>query len=67
MVIAEVIFLILGGIFSFCGGFFEWRFFVNNGKFKSMQKLFGYNGARIFYMVIGVFIVVMSVIILIRS
>ncbi|MBR4320005.1 MAG: immunity 17 family protein [Oscillospiraceae bacterium] len=54
------IFMILGGVFSFCGGYFGWSFFVNNYKFKGFQKLFGEQGARNFYMILGVFIIIVG-------
>ena len=44
--IATKILMILGGVFSFCGGYFGWGFFVNNYKFKGFQKLFGEKGAH---------------------
>ena len=58
--IGPKLFMILGGIFSFCGGFFGWGFFVNSYKFKGFQKLFGEQGARIFYMILGVFIILVG-------
>ena len=58
--IATKIIMILGGVFSFCGGYFGWEFFVNNYKFKGFQKLFGEKGARIFYMILGVFIFIVG-------
>lgn len=56
------IFAILGGLFSFCGGFFGWGFFVNNYKFRGFAKLFGEDGARKFYMVLGVILIVLGII-----
>ena len=53
---------ILAGVFSFCGGYFGWGFFVNNYKFKGFQKIFGEHGARIFYMILGIVIIVLSII-----
>jgi hypothetical protein len=58
--ITTKIMLILGGAFSFCGGSFGWDFFVNNYKFKGFQKLFGEQGARTFYMILGVFIIIVG-------
>ena len=58
--ITTKIMLILGGVFSFCGGYFGWDFFVNNYKFKGFQKLFGEQGARTFYMILGVFIIIVG-------
>lgn len=51
------IIIIIGGLFSFCGGYFGWSFFVDNYKFKTFQKLFGEDGARKFYMFLGVILI----------
>ncbi len=53
---------ILGGLFSFCGGYFGWSFFVNSGKFRGFSRLFGENGARRFYMILGVILIVLGII-----
>jgi len=57
----EKIMIILCGLFSFCGGYFGWSFFVNNYKFKTFEKIFGENGAKNFYMILGVILIVMGI------
>lgn len=48
------------GIFSLCGAIYDWDFFMNNYKAQVFVKLFGRNGARIFYGALGCFIILMS-------
>ena len=55
MNIAFMIIMALGGIFSICGAIFNWDFFFENYKARPVVKLFGRNGARIFYVLIGLF------------
>ena len=62
MIIIEAIAVMLCGIFCFCGGYFSWNFFVNNHKFRNIQRFIGRNGARIFYMILGVLLVVVGLI-----
>ncbi len=49
------------GIFSICGAVCDWNFFMNNYKAQVFVKLFGRNGARIFYGILGAFIIVCGV------
>lgn len=44
------------GAFSFFGAKQRWGFFVRSGKYRSLARLFSENGARIFYMGLGIFI-----------
>jgi hypothetical protein len=46
------------GAFSIFGGFTGWGWFMNNSKAKVMISLFSYMGARIFYCVLGLALVV---------
>lgn len=48
------------GIFSLCGAIYDWDFFMNDYKAQFFVKLFGRNGARIFYGALGGFIILMS-------
>jgi len=64
--IITFLFGIAGGIFSFCGAFFQWNFFTDNAKYKGFVKIFGENGARLFYMVLGIFLIVLSLIMVFR-
>ncbi len=50
--------LVSAGVFSILGGVFGWDFFINNGKAKPFVYLFGRTGARLFYVLLGLLIVV---------
>ena len=55
MNIAFMIIMALGGIFSICGAIFNWDFFFENYKARPVVKLIGRNGARVFYVLVGLF------------
>lgn len=57
------IFLFIG-LFSFCGGFFGWNWFLNHRKARGLIRLIGLNAARIFYMVLGAGFTITGVLIL---
>jgi hypothetical protein len=49
------------GAFAICGAFFNWEWFMDNDKTVIVVNLFGRTGARIFYGVLGIALVVMGV------
>ena len=49
---AQII-LILIGLFTVAGGVFDWDWFIGHWKARLFVKMFGHNGARIFYIVFG--------------
>jgi len=51
-------FQILGGVFSIVCAVRDYDWFMNHPKAWLFVKLFGRNGARVFYVVLGVLIVV---------
>lgn len=55
-----IIFIAVGA-FSLCGAIYDWDFFMNNYKAQVFVRLFGRNGARIFYGILGAFIIVCGV------
>ena len=55
MNIAFMIIMALGGFFSICGAIFNWDFFFENYKARPVVKLIGRNGARVFYVLVGLF------------
>ncbi len=57
MNIAFMIIMVLGGIFSICGAVFNWDFFFENYKARPVVKLIGRNGARVFYVLLGLFVI----------
>tara|TARA_R110002050_G_scaffold204327_2_gene339711 strand:- start:17608 stop:17820 length:213 start_codon:yes stop_codon:yes gene_type:complete len=51
-----VIITISGGAFAIIASIFNWDFFFENRKAQLFLKLFGRNGARIFYSALGLFL-----------
>ena len=49
---------IAAGFFSICGAIFDWDFFMNSRKARFMVSIFGREGARIFYGLLGAGIVI---------
>ncbi len=54
------IFFVLAGLFSILGAVKNWDFFMNNRKAYIWVKLFGRNGARIFYGILGFVIAIIG-------
>jgi hypothetical protein len=54
--------LILIGLFSILGGVLNWNWFMNNSRARFFVNILGRNGARIFYIGLGLFLVVVGVI-----
>ena len=55
--------LVAAGIFSISGAVLDWDWFINSRKAQFFVAIFGRNGARIFYGILGVFIVVVGALI----
>ena len=53
--------MIVIGLFSIAAGILNWDWFMNNWRARFFVKLFGRNGARAFYIGLGIFIVVVGV------
>jgi small neutral amino acid transporter SnatA (MarC family) len=52
-----VTFLSVGaGVFSVMASILNWDFFFESRKAQTFIKLFGRNGARIFYIILGLFL-----------
>lgn len=58
------ILFILAGLFSIAGAVFNWDFYFNARKARTIVNIFGRNGARIFYAVLGLFIIFCGVMVL---
>ena len=52
--------LVAAGLFSILGGALDWGFFMNSRKAQGMVCLIGHNGARGFYVVLGLVIAVLG-------
>jgi len=56
-------FFMAAGAISICGAALDWDFFMNSRKAALFVKLFGRNGARLFYGLLGAVIVVIGALI----
>lgn len=54
-------FFMAAGLFAICGAWFDWDWFMNSRRAWIFVKLFGRNGARLFYGLLGTTIVVLGV------
>lgn len=55
--------LMAAGVFSIAGAARDWDFFINSRKARFFVSLFGRNGARIFYGLLGTVITVIGLLI----
>lgn len=62
-VLCKVI-IILSGMFSILGSVFNWDFFFNSRKARTFVNLIGRNGARIFYAVLGIVLIIVAIILI---
>ena len=53
--------MIIIGLFSITAGILNWDWFMNNWRARFFVNIFGRNGARAFYIGLGIFIVVVGV------
>ena len=51
---------VAAGIFSICGAAFDWDWFINSRKARFVVATFGRTGARVFYGLLGILIVIMG-------
>ncbi|MEO1134086.1 MAG: immunity 17 family protein [Cyanobacteria bacterium J06639_1] len=63
--IFPAILLILAGLFSAAGGFFNWNWFMNSRRARFFSAIMTRTGARIFYVILGLAIAGLGVKILI--
>jgi hypothetical protein len=56
-----MVLLVLIGAFSIFGGAANWPFFMNSRKAQRLVALIGVNATRGFYVVIGLFLVVLGI------
>lgn len=55
------------GVLFLCGAIKEWDWFMKNYKTRFAIFIFGRTGARIFYVLVGIFIIICGVIIFMGS
>lgn len=55
--------VVAAGIFSICGAYFDWDWFINSSKARLLVSLLGRNGARVAYGLLGTVITLMGLLI----
>ena len=55
--------LVACGLFSAAGAVMDWDWFMNHRKARFMTSIFGRNGARAFYVILGLVLVVLGTLI----
>ena len=53
--------LIAVGLFSFAGGLFNWNWFMNTSRARALVRSIRSVGARVFYIVLGLIVIVFGV------
>jgi hypothetical protein len=57
--------LVIGiGLISLCGSVLNWKWFMANWRARPFVNIFGKNGARIFYGLLGAVMMVTSILIM---
>jgi hypothetical protein len=55
-----LVFALIGGLLSIAGGLFNWDWFMNNYRARFFVWLFGRTGARIAYVMLGIFLIALG-------
>jgi hypothetical protein len=55
--------LVAVGLFCFAGGLFNWNWFMNTRRARALVRAIGPTGARAFYMLLGIVIIVFGVLV----
>ena len=53
--------MIAAGVFTVCGAGFDWDWYMNSRKAALFVSIFGRNGARIFYGLLGAFLITLGI------
>ncbi|EAZ93140.1 immunity 17 family protein [Crocosphaera chwakensis] len=54
------LFVIAAGIFSLCGAILNWDWYMNHRKARFLVRIFGRGGARVFYGVLGLGLIILG-------
>ena len=63
-VIIIAVILVIGGIFSIFCAYKDYDWFMENHKAWLIVKIFGRKGARIFYIGLGIFVIICALVML---
>jgi hypothetical protein len=59
--VVTLIFTLGAGFFSIAGAVFNWDWFMENSRARFFVQIFGRDGARVFYVILGLFLIVMGI------
>ncbi len=54
------LFVIAAGLFSLCGAILNWDWYMNHRKARFLVRILGRGGARVFYGVLGLGLIVLG-------
>ncbi|MGK7878734.1 MAG: immunity 17 family protein [Crocosphaera sp.] len=54
------LFVIVAGVFSLCGAILNWDWYMNHRKARFLVKILGRGGARVFYGVLGLGLIILG-------
>ena len=58
MNLLTALFVLLAGLFAIAGGVLNWDWFMTNRRARIFVAVFGRQGARLFYVLLGIIVVV---------
>jgi hypothetical protein len=58
--------IVFGGAFSLAGAIQDWDFFMESRRARLLVSMFGRDGARVFYGLVGVILIVGGVVVIAR-
>ncbi|MDJ0581218.1 immunity 17 family protein [Crocosphaera sp.] len=54
------LFVIVAGVFSLCGAILNWDWYMNHRKARFLLRMLGRGGARVFYGVLGLGLIILG-------
>ena len=63
----QVLLFLVAGLFSIAGAVFNWDWFMNNYRARFFVNIFGRDGARVFYVILGLVIIVLGIVVASQS
>ena len=57
------IFAVLAGMVCLCAAYYDWDWFFDNMRARPFVKIFGREGARTFYAILGIIIMILGLLI----
>ena len=67
MSLFTALFIVAAGLFAIAGGVFDWDWFMDNRRAWIFVRVFGRQGARVFYVLLGLAILGIGAVALVRG